>query len=209
MMIVMEHNVHNFNLFIKLFILYWTVCVSCSLRLHRLQPARLLCPWNSPGKNSGVDYHSILQRNFPTQGSNPGFLPRRQILYRLSYREVFYIGIQPINNVMIVQVDSKWTPSNISMYPFSPQLPSHPGCHITLSRVPRAIQQVLVDYSFEIQQYVHVSVRFFNYPFSPLLTLTELSTSSSLERAKEESTHIRAFFTVLSKRDFFFLMLVC
>lgn len=68
---------------------------------------------------------------------------------------------------------------------------------------------LVVDYSFEIQQYVHVSVRFFNYPFSPLLTLTELSTSSSLERAKEESTHIRAFFTVLSKRDFFFLMLVC
>ena len=25
-------------------------------------------------------------------------------------------------------------------YPFSPKLPSHPGCHITLSRVPCAIQ---------------------------------------------------------------------
>ena len=202
MMIVMEHNVHNF--FIKLFILYWTVCVSRSvvsdsLQLYALQLARLLCPQNSPGKNSGVDYHSLLQRNFPTQASNPGFLPRRQILYRLSYREVFDIGVQPINNVMIVQVDSKWTPSNIPMYPFSPQFPSHLGCHITLSRVSCAIQQVLVDYSFEIQQCVHVNLKFLNYPFSPLLTLTELSTSS-LERAKEESTHIRAFFfTVLSK----------
>lgn len=39
-----------------------------------------------------------------------------------------------------------------------------------------------------------------------MLTLTELATSSSLERAKEESTHIRAFFTVLSKRDFFFFL---
>ena len=29
-----------------------------------------------------------LQRNFPTQGSDPGLLPRRQILYRLSHREV-------------------------------------------------------------------------------------------------------------------------
>ena len=69
------------------------VCVSCSvmsnsLQLHGLLPSRLLCPWNSPGKNTGVDCHSLLQRNFPTQGSNPGLLPCRQVLYRLSYREV-------------------------------------------------------------------------------------------------------------------------
>ena len=51
-------------------------------------PTRLLCPRNSPGKNTGVDCHSLLQRNFPTQGSSPGFLHCRQILYRLSYREV-------------------------------------------------------------------------------------------------------------------------
>jgi len=41
MMTVIEHNVHNFNLFIKLFILYWTVhvshsVVSNSLQLHAL-----------------------------------------------------------------------------------------------------------------------------------------------------------------------------
>ena len=34
---------------------------------------RLLCPWNSPGKNTGVGCQSLLQRIFPTQGSNPGF----------------------------------------------------------------------------------------------------------------------------------------
>ena len=62
--------------------------VSDSLRPHRLQPARLLCPWDSPGKNTGVDCHNILQRIFPTQGLNPGLLHCRQILYCLSYREV-------------------------------------------------------------------------------------------------------------------------
>ena len=36
----------------------------------------------------------------------------------------------------------------IYTYPFSPKLPSHPDCHITLSRVPRGIQQVLVGYPF-------------------------------------------------------------
>ena len=46
----------------------------------------LLCPWDSPGKNTGMDCHSLLQRIFPTQGSNPGPLHCRQILYHLSYR---------------------------------------------------------------------------------------------------------------------------
>ena len=33
-------------------------------------PTRLLCPWNSPGKNTGMGCHFLLQRIFPTQGSN-------------------------------------------------------------------------------------------------------------------------------------------
>ena len=42
--------------------------VSDSLRPYGPQPARLLCPWDSPGKNTGVDYHALLQGIFPTQG---------------------------------------------------------------------------------------------------------------------------------------------
>ena len=34
-----------------------------------------------PGKNTGVDCHSFLQGIFPTQGSNPGLLNCKQILY--------------------------------------------------------------------------------------------------------------------------------
>jgi len=34
-----------------------------SLRLHGLQPARLLCPWNSPGKNTGVGCHSDIPKS--------------------------------------------------------------------------------------------------------------------------------------------------
>ena len=60
--------------------------VSNSLRPHGLQPARLLCPWDSPGKNTGVGCHSFLQGIFPTQGSNPGLPHCRQILYRLSHQ---------------------------------------------------------------------------------------------------------------------------
>ena len=44
--------------------------VSDSLRLY---PFRLLSPWDSPGKNTGVRCHLLLQGIFPTQGSNPPF----------------------------------------------------------------------------------------------------------------------------------------
>ena len=39
---------------------------------------------NSPGKNTGVGCHSLLQGIFPTRGSNPGLLHCRRILYHLS-----------------------------------------------------------------------------------------------------------------------------
>ena len=50
-----------------------------------------LCPffvtpltWNSPGQNTGVGIRSLLQI-FPTQGSSPGLLHCRRILYQLSH----------------------------------------------------------------------------------------------------------------------------
>ena len=42
------------------------------------------CPWDSPGKNTGLGCLALLQGIFPTQGSNPGLLHCRWILYRLS-----------------------------------------------------------------------------------------------------------------------------
>ena len=59
---------------VQLFATLWTVA-------HRL-----LCPWNSPGKNTGVSSHSLLQRIFLTQGLNPGLLHCRQIVYCLSHQ---------------------------------------------------------------------------------------------------------------------------
>ena len=45
--------------------------MSNSLWAPGLQPARLLCPWDFPGKNTGVGCYSLLQGIFLTQGSNP------------------------------------------------------------------------------------------------------------------------------------------
>ena len=49
----------------------------CCIRLYvtpGLQAARLLCPCGSPGKNTGVGCHALLQGIFPTQRSNPHLL---------------------------------------------------------------------------------------------------------------------------------------
>ena len=46
------------------------------------------CPRSSPGKNTGVHRHSLLQRIYLTQGTNPGLLLCRQILYHLSHHEI-------------------------------------------------------------------------------------------------------------------------
>ena len=61
--------------------------VSDSLRPHGLKPARLLCPWDSPGKNTRVDRHFFLQEIFLIQGSklcHLRLLHCRQILYHLN-----------------------------------------------------------------------------------------------------------------------------
>ena len=58
--------------------------MSDSLRPHRLEPTRLLSSWDFPGKSTGVGCQ--IQRIFPTQGSNPGLLYCRQMLYCLSHQ---------------------------------------------------------------------------------------------------------------------------
>ena len=64
----------------------WSESESPSVVSDSLRPCGLFSPWNSPGQNTGVDSCSLLQGIFPTQGSNPGLLRGRQILYQLSHQ---------------------------------------------------------------------------------------------------------------------------
>ena len=88
---------------------YDGVGISCSvmpdsLRPHGLQPTRLLCLWDFPGKDTGVGHHFLLQGIFPTQGSNPGILHCRQILYQLSYKgSPIYMLWETLNKNCLVE----------------------------------------------------------------------------------------------------------
>ena len=69
----------------------WQHVCACSFELdpvwpQGLQPARLLRPWDFPGKDTGVGCHSLLQGIFLTEESNPILLHYRQIFYRLSHQ---------------------------------------------------------------------------------------------------------------------------
>ena len=59
----------------------------------RLQPTRLLSPWNSPGKNTRGGRHSVLQGILPTQELNLGLLHPWKIHYHLSYHRFAYVCI--------------------------------------------------------------------------------------------------------------------
>ena len=50
------HSRYKMSLFF-----YFASVVSDSVRPHRWQPNRLPCPWDSPGKNTGVGCHFLLQ----------------------------------------------------------------------------------------------------------------------------------------------------
>ena len=66
----------SFSCSVQLFVTPWTV-----------QPYKLLCACDSPGKNTGMGCHFLLQGIFSTQGWNLDLLHCRQTLYCLSHQE--------------------------------------------------------------------------------------------------------------------------
>ena len=60
----------NMALKLRLLLLFSPRVAAGSLPPHGMQPARLLCPWGSPGKSTGVGCRFLLQGIFLTQGSN-------------------------------------------------------------------------------------------------------------------------------------------
>ena len=57
---------------------------------HRLQPTRLLFPWDFLGKNIGVDFYFLLQAIFQTQGSNPHLLN-----WQMGSLQLSHLGSRP------------------------------------------------------------------------------------------------------------------
>ena len=67
--------------------------MSISWRPHGLWSDSLLCPSDSPSKNTGVGCHSFPQGIFLTQGSKPGLLHCRWSLYCLNHQGSPFDGL--------------------------------------------------------------------------------------------------------------------
>ena len=83
---------------------------SGSFQPHGLWPTRLLCPWDFPGRSTGVGCHALFQGIFPTQGWNLSFLHCRQTLYHLSHQG------SPRDNASELLNDSKEISDNDSQF---------------------------------------------------------------------------------------------
>ena len=100
------------------------ICSCICVTANGLQPARLLCPWASPGKNTGVGCHFLLQGIFPTQRWNPCLLLGRQILYHWATGEALNIlfynptrDSSPYTSTQVALTDcSKEVSQNIQMF---------------------------------------------------------------------------------------------
>ena len=62
---------------------------------------------NSPGKDTGLGCHALLQGIFPTQGKNPGLLHCRRILYHLSHQSQEYYSLSLLQGIFSTQ-ESNW-----------------------------------------------------------------------------------------------------
>ena len=90
-----------FNMLSRLVIIYkllsCLVAKSCPTLqiLHELQPSRILCPWDFPGKNTGVGCHFLLQGIFRDQGLNLCLVHWQADFLPLSHRGSPYYTIGP------------------------------------------------------------------------------------------------------------------
>ena len=127
----------------------------------------LYSPWTSPGQNTGGGSLSLLQGLFPTQRSNPGLPPCRQIPYQLSHQG------GPIRSIFSPNGDS-WPPGPTP----KPAGPHHPTSSLLIKGTV---------YTAPNSRFLSLFLKFFHFFFfgqgSPEPTHFSLSTRATLASA--------------------------
>ena len=97
-----DHFLHLFSL--RLCCVLCLVAQSCPTLCNPMEhsPPGSSVHGDSPGKNTGVGCHALLQGIFPTQGSNPGLLHCRWILYQLSHQGSPSLKLYHVNSVCVI-----------------------------------------------------------------------------------------------------------
>ena len=116
----------------KYCVIFYVLCFVASVVFDSLWPlgpqtARLLCPWNGPGKNTGVGCHFLFQGIFPTQGWN------LRVLYLLHCRRILYHWAT--GETRVIYCNNENIPHGFLMLPNQRQ-PLSRGNLIILNKVP-------------------------------------------------------------------------
>ena len=109
--------------------------MSDSLGPHGLYPTRPLCPWDFPGKNTGVGKHSLLQGIFPSQGSNPVSCIEGAFFTTRTTREMLRGGRQASGREQRTISPSEVWPPRRETQPSQ----QRPTAHPPLPRAPRPV----------------------------------------------------------------------
>ena len=138
---------------------------SCVQLFATLWTPRLLCPWDLPGKNTGVGCHAFLQGIFPTQGSNPRLLQQlfcRWILYCWATREDISLGndfLDMISKVQVSKAKIKWNYSKLKNFCIVKQStkwkvnPQHKGKYIqTIYCIRVSNQNIQITHATQLER---------------------------------------------------------
>ena len=134
--------------------------MSDSFRPSRLWPTRLLCPWDAPGRNTGLGCHALLQGTFPIQGLNPGFPHRRWILYLLSQQGSHYMFIDTCRYLCINIERTKCIMLSVLSFIKSNHRLCFPGgsewrSHLSMiTRLGLVVQKYRLKYSVLLKHYI-------------------------------------------------------
>ena len=103
--------------------------MSDSLLPYGLEPARLRSPWDSPGRNTGVGCHALLQGIFLTQRSNPPLL-------HLRHWQMVSFPLVPLSRLGVGAITEITFPSDDSHCLHNTAPPIFPLSSFTMPRLP-------------------------------------------------------------------------
>ena len=140
----------NFSYFlIRCMCLCPTSVVSDSLQTYEPQPTRVLCQWESPGKNTGVGYCALLQEIFVTQGSNPLLLCLLHwSVCSLYLNQMFSLNLQILGFLCFFS-NAATAAKLLQLCPAlcNPRDGSPPGSHVPGILQARTLQWVAISFS--------------------------------------------------------------
>ena len=139
---------------VRLFATPWTVAY------------RLLLPWDFPGKSTGVDCHFLLQGIFSTQGSNPGLLHCRQMLYHLSHQGSFFLelSVQLSSCLLVLLEHSVQNSTSCLSFLYTWFYFLHRICH-------HWIQSIIYSFEYQFSSFLECGEFVFLHLFIPSMCL--------------------------------------